>query len=165
MAYREWGDSATATNYMLINWECTTMPPRREEALKWLPPESDYCSEPFSLYAEKWHSLCDLATTFPVEGFSLRVFQARLLLPGCLESFCQQVDSKIVLWMWSEAMLVYVPALCLSGPFFFSKDPHPHPHSIPFCPWHTQIHPHTLRYGSVDAMLHSRLVYTHCPSL
>ncbi len=75
------------------------MPPWREEALKWLPPEREIAA---------LSSLCELETTFLAEG---RVFQVRLLLPGCFESFCQQVDSKIVLWMWREAMLVYVQAL------------------------------------------------------
>lgn len=67
-------DAATATDNMLINWDCTTMPPRRDEALKWLPPErritAPSCS-PFMLKKKKkTFTLCGLQTTFVAGGFS-----------------------------------------------------------------------------------------------
>lgn len=133
-------DTATATDNMLINWDCTTMPPRRDEALKWLPPErritAPSCS-PFMLKKKKdvhfvW------ATNYICSGriFSKRGFYSL----GASIVAVNRKDSKIVSWMWSEAMLVFMPALCPVGPFFFSKTPHTHMHTSLVYPRCTQTH-------------------------
>lgn len=133
-------DTATATDNMLINWDCTTMPPWRDEALKWLPPErritAPSCS-PFMLKKKKdvhfvW------ATNYICSG---RIFSKRgFYSPGASIVAVNRKDSKIVSWMWSEAMLVFMPALCPVGPFFFSKTPHTHMHTSLVYPRCTQTH-------------------------
>ena len=140
-AYREQKDTATATDNMLINWDCTTMPPWRDEALRWLPSDSEISFEPKSLYAEKWY-FAGWKLHFYCRHFSLRGPRVNLWLPRCHKSFYQQEDSRIVLWMWTGTMCM--PALCVSVLFIFSKTSH-----TPSA-W--------LSNSSVDGMPHSRLV-------
>ena len=162
---REHRDAATATDNMFINWgqhHNATM--KRGSSKMAATRTGDYCSQSSSVRAGSRHSLCDLKTAilgrwggdFPWEFFQVR-------RSGRFESFCRQVDSKIVLWKWNVAKLVYMQALSLclwlSGPLVSSKMLPP-----PLLPPGHPTYTHSA-HGSVDAMPHSRLVYTHCPSL